>query len=290
VPQVGTLNPYLRVEAETTKAQSGIETEACSDGGMDVTSIADGDWVSVRGVDFGAGAKTFSARVASSTAQGAIEVRAGSSTGTVLATCDVPVTGGLQKWQTTSCSVSGATGIIKDLYFRFKGGGFGFDSWQFTANGDSTGSGGASGAGGSPSAGASGSSTSGGTVNAAGANSGAGGTSVGGDGGGGSALAGSSATGGGAEPSGGAIGAGAAAGAAGVGATPPPQAAPGNNAANGCACTLADRGATERPLLSIALVLVGLLRRRKQQRTRAFIEMLQTCCARQRQGSSNTKR
>lgn len=267
VPQVGSLNPYVRVEAETMKAQSGVETEPCSDGGMDVTSIADGDWVSVRGVDFGAGAKTFSARVASSSAQGAIEVRSGSPTGTVLATCDVPATGGVQKWQATSCNVSGATGVIKDLYFRFKGGGFGFDSWQFTGSGDMSGTGGAAGSGGAPnSAGASGNtgsgvagSASGGAVNGAGGTSSAGGFA-----GELSAAAGSSAIGGNAASNGGALGIGAAAGKGGTGMTSPPPASQGDDA-SGCACTLAGRGATEPPLVSLGLMLAALLHRRSKR-------------------------
>ncbi|HEY3253433.1 MAG TPA: glycoside hydrolase family 43 protein [Polyangiaceae bacterium] len=265
VPQVGSLNPYVRVEAETMKAQSGIETEACSDGGMDVTSIADGDWVSVRGVDFGAGAKTFSARVASSAAGGAIEVRNGSPTGTVLATCDVPATGGLQKWQATSCNVSGASGVIKDLYFRFKGGGFGFDSWQFTGSGDMGGAGGAAGSGGAPSvAGAGGNagsgvagSAAGGAVNAAGGTS----SASGGIAGSSSSSGGSVATAGRPDASGGA----SAAGTAGSGATTPPPSTPANNDAGGCACNLAERSATERPFLAVALVLGFLLRRRQKR-------------------------
>jgi arabinoxylan arabinofuranohydrolase len=265
VPQVGSLNPYVRVEAETTKAQSGIETESCADGGMDVTSIADGDWVSVRGVDFGAGAKTFSARVASTSATGAIEVRNGSPTGTVLATCDVPATGGLQKWQTTSCNVSGATGVIKDLYFRFKGGGFGFDSWQFTGTGDTGGSGGAGGSGGVPStSGASGHAGSGVAGNAAGgAVNGAGGagSNSGGLAGGLSTAGGSFAMGGKAEASGGAIGAGTA----GLGATAPPTTAPGSDEASGCACNLAGRSVTERPLICVGLMLAVLFRRRQKR-------------------------
>jgi len=261
VPQLGSLNPYTRVEAETTKAQSGIETESCSKGGMDVSSISDGDWVSVRGVDFGAGAKTFSASVASASAQGAIEVRSGSPTGTVLATCDVPVTGGAQTWQTTTCSVSGATGVIKDLYFRFKGSGFSFDYWQFTGSGDVSGMGGATGSGGSPnSAGASGSSGSGLSGSAAGgAGSGAGGTSAS-DGGAVAAVGGTPAAGGRAEPNG---GAGAANLAGSAQSMPPPQA---SDSPSGCACTLGNRGSSQKPLMSIGLALAALLRLRARRK------------------------
>jgi len=275
VPQVGSLNPYVRVEAETMKAQSGIETEPCSDGGMDVTSIADGDWVSVRGVDFGAGAKTFSARVASASAQGAIEVRSGSPTGTVLATCDVPATGGAQKWQATTCNVSGATGIVKDLYFRFKGGGFAFDSWQFTGSGDMSGTGGAAGSGGTPSsAGASGSNGSGvaggsfgGTGNAAGGTS-----STGGLAGGMNAAAGASATAGTASANGGSTGTGAAAGKGGAGTNTPPQAGQSNDDASGCACAMGDSSSSGRPLISLGLLLTAVLLRRSNRTSRRVAE------------------
>jgi len=242
VPQVGSLDPYQRVEAETMKAQSGIETEPCSDGGMDVTSIADGDWVSVRGVDFGAGAKTFSARVAATSAKGAIEVRNGSPTGTVLATCDVPATGGLQKWQVVTCDVTGATGVIKDLYFRFKGGGFNFDSWQFT--GSSTG--GPSGAGGG--------------------NGGGGAGAAPGDASGGASANGGSSTVGGASNNAGAIGIGTVGGAE---TTPPPPMTPGGDDGGGCACAAAGHSPPAGSLLGFGIALgafLGWRRQRTEQR------------------------
>ncbi len=149
VPQVGTLNPYVRVEAETMNAQSGIQTETCSEGGMDVTQIGDGDWIRVRGVDFGnAGATSFSARVASTTAGGSIELRLGSTTGTLIGTCSVPASGGTQTWVTINCNVTGATGV-EDLYLKFTGQTFNFNYWQFTSSGGT----GGSGSGGAPSTG-----------------------------------------------------------------------------------------------------------------------------------------
>jgi len=134
VPQVGTVNPYSRVEAEMMNAQSGIETERCSEGGMDVGYIENGDWIKIRGVDFGsAGAKTFNVRVASATNGGNIELRLGSPTGTLIGTCTVAGTGGWQTWTTRTCTVSGATGV-KDLYLRFTGGSsylLNVNWWQF---------------------------------------------------------------------------------------------------------------------------------------------------------------
>ena len=176
VPQVRYLDPYVRVEAETTNAQSGIETEPCSDGGMNVTDIDDGDWIRVRGVDFGSASPlSFSARVASTIAGGSIELRLDSETGTVVGSCSVPATGGDQVWMTTTCDVAGATGV-KDLYLKFGAGGFNVDSWQFTPAGGGGGSGGAASTGGSAAAGSGGISSSG--ASTGGTTSAAGGTPV----------------------------------------------------------------------------------------------------------------
>ncbi|MEY2932796.1 MAG: hypothetical protein RL033_3545 [Pseudomonadota bacterium] len=160
VPQLATLDPYARVEAETTNAQSGIETELCSAGGMDVTDLQEGDWIKVRGVDFaGAGAQSFSVNVASSTEEGSIALRLDSPAGTLIGTCAVPNTGGPQIWTTATCPVTGATGL-HDLYLIFSGLSsplFNVDYWQFTpsvALGEPTGGGGTTGTVGS--AGASG--------------------------------------------------------------------------------------------------------------------------------------
>jgi hypothetical protein len=133
-PQVGTLNPYVRQEAETIAWSSGVQTEVCSEGGINVSGINNGDYIKVKGVDFGnAGAKAFTARVASATSGGKIELRLGSATGTLVGTCNVPGTGGWQTWSSVNCTVSGATGT-KDLFFRFTGGSgelFRFNYWQF---------------------------------------------------------------------------------------------------------------------------------------------------------------
>ena len=93
-PQIGTLNPYVRQEAETAAWSQGVQTEVCSEGGMDVAYINNGDYVKVNGVGFGSGANSFSARVASTVGGGSIQLRLGSTTGTLIGTCSVPNTGG----------------------------------------------------------------------------------------------------------------------------------------------------------------------------------------------------
>ncbi|WP_435821359.1 family 43 glycosylhydrolase [Micromonospora parva] len=132
-PQVGTLNPYLRQEAETIAWSSGVETEPASEGGMNVGWIENGDYIKVKGVALGSGATSFTARVASASNGGRIEVRLGSTSGTTVGTCNVGVTGGWQAWTTVSCPVSGATGT-QDVYLRFAGGSgnlFNVNWWQF---------------------------------------------------------------------------------------------------------------------------------------------------------------
>ena len=132
---VATLNPFARTEAETIAWETGIETEACSEGGLDVTSIDDGDFIKVKEVEFGSGATSFAARVASTSGGGAIELRLDSENGTLIGTCAVPSTGGEQTWATESCMVSGAAGK-HDLFLKFMGGGFKVNWWQFAGPGD----------------------------------------------------------------------------------------------------------------------------------------------------------
>lgn len=139
-PQIEPLDPYVTQQAETSAWASGVETERATEGGLNVAFISNGDWVRVKGVGFGAGAATFSARVASATSGGRIEVRLDSATGPVVGTCTVPGTGGWQTWATTTCPVSGASGT-RDLVLRFAGGSgelFNLGSWQFTRAGGTT--------------------------------------------------------------------------------------------------------------------------------------------------------
>ncbi|KAH8684221.1 glycosyl hydrolase [Tricladium varicosporioides] len=135
-PQIGTLDPYVHQEAETIAFSSGLKTEVCSEGGLDVTSITNGDYIKVKGVAFGTGAKSFTARVASATSGGKIELRLGSKTGNLISTCTVASTGAAQKWTSVTCPVTGATGT-QDLFFVFTGTGtgllFNFNWWQFAS-------------------------------------------------------------------------------------------------------------------------------------------------------------
>jgi len=130
---VANLDPYKKVEAETIAFSEGLKTLTDSKTGVYVTKIENGDYLTVRSVDFGKGAKTFEASVASASGGGKIEIRLDNRNGELLGTIDVKNTGGLQKWATVKGKVKKATGV-QDICLVFKGGEgelFNFDWWAF---------------------------------------------------------------------------------------------------------------------------------------------------------------
>ena len=132
LPQLKYLNPYTRVEAETMAQASGIQTEPCSAGGMDVGPVTNNCWIKLKGVDFGSGSSLFCARVASAGSGGSIELRLDTLAGPLVGTCAVTPTGGWQTWVRAQCSISDAVGV-HDLYIKFVGGSgnlFSFNWWQ----------------------------------------------------------------------------------------------------------------------------------------------------------------
>lgn len=131
--QLGRVNPYKNNEAEMIAFSSGIKTEVCQEGGMNVGYIENGDWIKIKGVDFGSGANSFKARVASGASGGNIELHLDSPTGSLVGTCPITGTGGWQNWTTKSCGVNGAAGV-HDLYLKFTGDSgylFNVNWWKF---------------------------------------------------------------------------------------------------------------------------------------------------------------
>jgi beta-xylosidase len=130
---VANLDPYKKVEAETIAFSEGLKTLTDSKTGVYVTKIENGDYLTVRSVDFAKGAKTFEASVASASQGGQIEIRLDNRNGELLGTIDVKNTGGLQKWATVNAMFKKATGV-QDICLVFKGGEgelFNFDWWAF---------------------------------------------------------------------------------------------------------------------------------------------------------------
>ena len=133
IKSVANLDPYKRVEAETIAWSEGLKTSGNSQNGVYVTKISNGDYIKVRSVDLGKGAKTFEASVASAASGGTIEIRIDGKDSQLLGSLNFSATGGDQSWKTLSCKLEKATGI-HDVYFVFKGGKgnlFNFDWWKF---------------------------------------------------------------------------------------------------------------------------------------------------------------
>jgi beta-xylosidase len=127
------VNPFNKIEAETIAWEEGIETAKDEKTGVYVTDINNGDYIKVRNINFGKGAKFFEASVASATEGGRIEIHIDSQTGTLLGTLSVKSTGDMLKWTTQTCKVD-TLNDLHDIYFVFHGGKgylFNFDWWKF---------------------------------------------------------------------------------------------------------------------------------------------------------------
>ena len=110
------------LEAEAYTAMQGIKLETTSDqgGGQNVSNIDMGDWIDYNVSVPQAGVYTFRFRVANGWSDGAkFELRR--ADGTVLKSVDVPRTGGIQVWATTSTTVRLAAGTQTLRLYVVKG-------------------------------------------------------------------------------------------------------------------------------------------------------------------------
>lgn len=112
--------PNNWIAASTYDSASGVQTENCVEGGLDVGYIVSGSYTVYNNIEM-TGLTSFAARMASAGAGGNIEIRLDSPTGTLVGTCAVPVTGGWQTWVTETCGITTASGQ-HNLYLVFTGG------------------------------------------------------------------------------------------------------------------------------------------------------------------------
>jgi pectin methylesterase-like acyl-CoA thioesterase len=133
-----TISAFSTIQAENYNSMSGVQTETCSEGGLDVGYIHNSDWIRFNSVNFGSGVSGFSARVSSATTGGTIKLRLDAAGGTQIGSCNVGSTGGWQTWTTVNSSASGVTGV-HDLYLVFSGTTSGYlfnlNYFVFTASG-----------------------------------------------------------------------------------------------------------------------------------------------------------
>lgn len=109
MPAVRAKAALLKIEAESFSSQTGVLTQTCSDagGGLNIAWLRNGDSATYAARDFGSGATSVSARVASGTsATGFVDVRLDSESGTLLTSIPIKRTGGWQTWRTVSATIS----------------------------------------------------------------------------------------------------------------------------------------------------------------------------------------
>ncbi|KXX71287.1 hypothetical protein AVL50_09535 [Flammeovirga sp. SJP92] len=126
------LSAFSRIEAENYCDQSGIDTEPCDEGGLNVGWVDDNDWIKFDDVDFGNGANSVDLRVSSRYTGGTVQLRLGSTSGTLIGTASVPVTGQWQNWTTVTTPISNVSDT-QDLYLVFTNGGININWLEFSA-------------------------------------------------------------------------------------------------------------------------------------------------------------
>jgi arabinoxylan arabinofuranohydrolase len=143
--QIGTLNPYIKTEAETMAYSEGVKTEFATEWERNipwnkgnkiadrlfVTSIHNGDYIKVQGVDFSKGVTSVEVSVASLYG-GKIEIHVDKIDGAIIGAVDVKTSGEGDSWKTITVPVKSIEGV-HDVYFVFRGEKdlFNFDWWQF---------------------------------------------------------------------------------------------------------------------------------------------------------------
>ncbi|HWS32712.1 MAG TPA: carbohydrate-binding protein [Actinoplanes sp.] len=120
-----TRSAYDRIEAESYNTSAGVQLETCTEGGQNISHVANGDWVQFNNVDFGTGGvKDFVGRVASGAGtaiSGLVEVRLDSRSNAPIGSLALANTGGWQTWQSIPANVSAVTGV-HTVYLTFTSG------------------------------------------------------------------------------------------------------------------------------------------------------------------------
>jgi len=143
VMQLDVLSPYQRTEAETMAYSEGLKTDMVTEwerSGRNnkkigdrifVTSIHNGDYIKVQGINLSKGASTVDVCVASLYG-GKIEIHTDKIDGPIMGTINVTTSGEGDSWKTITTPVKNIKGV-HDLFFVFKGDKdlFNFDWWKF---------------------------------------------------------------------------------------------------------------------------------------------------------------
>lgn len=116
---VKTLSAFEIIEAENFSDQEGILAEEAENGSGNIGYIENGDYAVYKRVDFGSGAKSFTARMAGNPS--GIEIYLDKIDGSPIATIDFWGTGSFTEYQEQSFTIPKISGI-HELYLKFTGG------------------------------------------------------------------------------------------------------------------------------------------------------------------------
>jgi hypothetical protein len=122
------------IEAESYDSMSGVQTEACSEGGLNVGWIDAGDYMNYNVTVQTDATYSVGFRIACITANSKLQLKKGA---TVLATVTLPSTGGYQAWTTVNTTVSLNSGSQTLQVFAVTNG-WNFNWMSFTQGGSST--------------------------------------------------------------------------------------------------------------------------------------------------------
>ena len=132
--QIGTFNPFRKVEAETMAWGYGLKTAPNADKSLSGVDVNNGEYICVRGVNFGKNkARRFEVS-ALPLEGGNLKIRLDAPDGKIVGNVNIPQGNETSKYELYSCEVNAVSGI-HDLYLSFEGENnkdlFELDYWKF---------------------------------------------------------------------------------------------------------------------------------------------------------------
>ena len=132
--QIGTFNPFRKVEAETMAWGYGLKTAPNADKSLSVVDVNNGEYICVRGVNFGKNKARCFEVSALPLEGGNLKIRLDAPDGKIVGNVKIPQGNETSKYELYSCEVNAVSGI-HDLYLSFEGENnkdlFELDYWKF---------------------------------------------------------------------------------------------------------------------------------------------------------------
>lgn len=132
--QIGTFNPFRKVEAETMAWGYGLKTAPNADKSLSVVDVNNGEYICVRGVNFGKNKARCFEVSALPLEGGNLKIRLDAPDGKIVGNVNIPQGNETSKYELYSCEVNAVSGI-HDLYLGFEGENnkdlFELDYWKF---------------------------------------------------------------------------------------------------------------------------------------------------------------